>query len=144
PAGARQAAACKTAVLEEAARKLPEIARMGTMNPLLPAMNEARSETRKAATSGTSPGRPVSSTPQLPLGFQRPSVAPVGSTIMLNQPAPGISVTSLITTAPSDLAFSVAAAISSTSTYASHADNAPGTGCCMIPPPVPSPTWIIV
>ncbi len=50
------------------------------------------------------------------LGFQRPSVAPVGSTIMLSQPAPMISVTSLITVAPSDLAFSVAAAISSTRT----------------------------
>ena len=38
-------------------------------------------------------------------GFHRPSVAPVGSTITLNQPTPGISVTSFAIVAPSDFAF---------------------------------------
>ena len=46
----------------------------------------------------------------------RPSAAPVGSTMMLNQPICGTSVTSFITFAPSDFALSVAAFTSSTST----------------------------
>ena len=78
------------------------------------------------------------------LDFHKPSAAPVGSMKMLNQPAPGTSVTSFIRVAPSDWAFLVAAAISSTSTYASHVEGAPGMGCFMIPPPVPFSTLIIV
>jgi hypothetical protein len=49
-------------------------------------------------------------------GFHKPSAAPVGSVMMLSQPSPITSVTSFITVAPSDLAFCVAAAMSSTRT----------------------------
>src|SRR5438445_9987681 len=49
-------------------------------------------------------------------GFHSPSAAPVGSMMMLIQPAPGTSVTSSMILAPSDFAFCVEAAISSTST----------------------------
>src|SRR5665213_2520041 len=46
---------------------------------------------------------------------------------------------------PSVFAFSVDAARSSTETYGTQTDGAPGMGCCIIPPPVPSsPTPIIV
>ena len=38
---------------------------------------------------------------------QSPRAAPVGSTMMLNQPIPGISVTSFTTWAPRDVAFAV-------------------------------------
>jgi hypothetical protein len=53
-----------------------------------------------------------------PSGFicQSARVAPVGSVITLNQPIPGISVTSLQIFAPRDLAFSVAATASATRT----------------------------
>ena len=49
-------------------------------------------------------------------GCQSPSIAPVGSVMMENEPAFGTSVTSRMTVAPSDLALAVAAAISSTRT----------------------------
>src|SRR5262245_32641528 len=48
--------------------------------------------------------------------FQSPSVAPVGSVIILSQPAPGASVTSFTILAPSDFAFLVVASMSFTST----------------------------
>src|SRR5436190_15520602 len=78
------------------------------------------------------------------LGCQSPSIAPVGSVMMLNEPAPDTSVTSFITLAPSDRALLVAALMSLTRTWASHADEAPGIGFFINPPPVPSPTLIIV
>src|SRR5690349_10651810 len=82
---------------------------------------------------------------ELGAAFHRPSSAPVGSMMMLSQPKPGTSVTSLETFAPSARAFSVAASMSSTLTYASHTEGAPGTRCFIIPPPVPvSPTPTIV
>src|SRR5450631_993281 len=77
-------------------------------------------------------------------GLNSASAAPVGSIITLNHPTVGISVTSFITVAPSDLAFAVATLMSSTMTYANQAEGAPGTGCFIIPPPVPSPTLIMV
>jgi len=45
-----------------------------------------------------------------------PAHAPAGSTTTLNLPAPITSVTSFMTLAPGDLAFEVAAAMSSTRT----------------------------
>src|SRR5262245_29292986 len=81
---------------------------------------------------------------QAVFGFQSPRVAPVGSVIILIQPASGTSVTSRTILAPSDFAFSVAALMSFTSTYASHVDGSPGIGCFIIPPPVPVPGLIIV
>src|SRR5438105_11225191 len=77
-------------------------------------------------------------------GCHSPSMAPVGSTMIENEPAFGTSVTSRMTVAPRDLALAVAAAMSSTRTYASQSEGAPGTGCFIMPPPVPSPTPIIV
>ena len=50
------------------------------------------------------------------MGFQRPRAAPVGSTMMLNQPIPGTSVTSFMTFAPRDFAFEVDAWMSLTNT----------------------------
>src|SRR5215471_18416692 len=50
------------------------------------------------------------------LGCHRPSIAPVGSTMIENDPAPITSVTSRMTVAPSDFALAVAAARSSTCT----------------------------
>src|SRR4029077_12402562 len=81
---------------------------------------------------------------QAAFGFHSPSAAPVGSRIMLNQPAPITSVTSFMIVAPNDFAFLVAASMSSTSTYANQADGAPGAGCFIIPPPVPLPGLIMV
>ena len=49
-------------------------------------------------------------------GSQRPRTAPVGSTIILNLPAPITSISSVITLAPSVLALPVAALRSSTCT----------------------------
>src|SRR5262249_30442429 len=49
-------------------------------------------------------------------GCHRPSIAPVGSTMIENDPAFGTSVTSRIMVAPSDLALPVAAVTSSTRT----------------------------
>jgi hypothetical protein len=49
-------------------------------------------------------------------GLNRAKAAPVGSSIMLNQPMPGISVTSARTVAPRDIAFLVEAPTSSTRT----------------------------
>src|SRR5262249_9134260 len=77
-------------------------------------------------------------------GFHSAKCAPVGSASTLNQPNSGISVTSFITLAPRDFAFLVEAWISSTSTYASQNEGAPGMGFFIMPPPVPSPTRIIV
>ena len=51
---------------------------------------------------------------------------PVGSVRMLNQPMSGTGVTSRRIVAPRDLAFFVAAWMSSTRTYGIHADGAPG------------------
>jgi len=59
---------------------------------------------------------PSSDPPPRYLDFQSPSAAPVGSMMMLNQPASGTSVTSFTRVAPSDWAFLVAAAMSSTCT----------------------------
>src|SRR5258705_6465681 len=78
------------------------------------------------------------------LGSQRPSAAPVGSVIMLNCPAPFTSAMSLTSLAPKDCAFFVAALTSSTFTYGTHIEGAPGIGFFISPPPVPSPTLIIV
>jgi len=64
--------------------------------------------------------------------------------MMLKEPAPITSVASFITVAPRDLALPVAAFRSSTCTYAIHAEGAPGMGFFIMPPPVPSPTLIIV
>src|SRR6202022_416412 len=49
-------------------------------------------------------------------GCHSPSMAPVGSVMIENEPAFGTSMTSRITVAPSDLALAVAAATSSTRT----------------------------
>ena len=75
---------------------------------------------------------------------QSPRCAPVGSTMMENEPISGTGVTSFITVAPNARAFFVAAATSSTSTYAIQNEGAPGIICFIIPPPVPSPTSTIV
>src|SRR3954465_9871919 len=77
-------------------------------------------------------------------GFHSPRCAPVGSVIMLSQPMSATGVTSFITLAPSDLAFLVEASMSSTKTYESQNDGAPGIGFFIMPPPVPSPTPIMV
>jgi hypothetical protein len=53
-------------------------------------------------------------------------------------------VTFLQTGAPSDFPLAVAATTSSTSTYGSQAVGTPGAGVFIMPPPVPSPTPIIV
>jgi hypothetical protein len=50
------------------------------------------------------------------LDVHKASTAPVGSAMMLKDPYPGTSVTSLQIVAPSDLAFSVASVTLSTST----------------------------
>src|SRR5215510_8159785 len=54
--------------------------------------------------------------PQANFDCHSPRVAPVGSVIILIQPAPGTSVTPRTILAPSDFAFSVAALMSLTST----------------------------
>jgi hypothetical protein len=54
--------------------------------------------------------------PYFALGFHKAIAAPVGSMRTLNEPTPMISVTSFITVAPSDLAFFVEVATSSTRT----------------------------
>ena len=66
--------------------------------------------------------------PNYIFGLNSASTAPVGSVKMLNHPTLGISVTSLIKVAPSDLALAVEALMSSTATYASQNDGAPGMG----------------
>src|SRR5436853_66546 len=78
------------------------------------------------------------------LGFHRPRCAPVGSVMMLSHPMSATGVTSFMTLAPSDLAFLVEASMSSTKTYESQNDGAPGMGFFIMPPPVPSPTPIMV
>jgi len=50
------------------------------------------------------------------LGSQRPRIAPVGSVMMLSEPAPFTLVTSFFTFAPRDFAFLVAALTSPTFT----------------------------
>src|ERR1700730_12904188 len=78
------------------------------------------------------------------LGCQSPIAAPPGSMMIEKEPASITSVTSLQTVAPSDFALAVAVATSSTSTYGSQAVGTPGAGVFIMPPPVPSPTRIIV
>ena len=80
--------------------------------PRVPSESNAPAEWRRlASTSGA-----VESRSYFFIGFQRAKTAPVGSWRMLNHPACGTSLTSLTMVAPSDLAFLVDAATSSTST----------------------------
>src|SRR5207244_6226447 len=64
--------------------------------------------------------------------------------ITLIQPASATSVLSIMTFAPSSFALRVKAATSSTPTYACQRGGDPGDWAVIIPPPVPSPTSIIV
>ena len=77
------------------------------------------------------------------LDCQKPRVPPVGSTTMLIRPMSATGMESTMTLAPSCLAFWVEELTSATSTYGIHADGMP-LSAVIIPPPVPSPTPIMV